>query len=133
MRPSFLFFANFRSMLFFCFFFFIAGRPSFSTLRARLKSRAFGQRKKREGILLAKKQFQYSKSVGTLNLIGTQASGAHIDVLGRTVYDSLYTLDVGLIGSVASSVRMRNLDCECNAFAANITLCHIDTSSVFFR
>ena len=60
----------------------------------------------------------------TGDLAGTEAAGAHIDVLGSTVNHSLNALDVGLPGSVGTSVRVRNLNTEGHALATKITLSH---------
>ena len=58
------------------------------------------------------------------HLAGAQTSGAHIDVLGRTVDNGLDTLDIGLPGAVGASVRVGHFDTKANALAANITLRH---------
>ena len=59
------------------------------------------------------------------NLAGTQATGAGVDILGRTVYDSLNALDIGLPAPVGTTMRMGNLDAKGHAFATTITLCHL--------
>ena len=43
---------------------------------------------------------------------------------GSAVDDSLNASDIGLPSSVCSSVRMGDLDAECYALFAEITLCH---------
>ena len=40
----------------------------------------------------------------------------------------LYLANIGLPGSVGLSVRVRNVLTEDNAFAADTTFCHFDTS-----
>ena len=42
-----------------------------------------------------------------------------------TVNDSLNLLNVGLVSSVAASVRVGYLDTEGNALAADFALCHL--------
>ena len=59
-----------------------------------------------------------------LNLAAAEATGAHIDVLGSTVYDSLNALYVGLPCTVGSSVRVADCDTESHALIAKFTLCH---------
>lgn len=54
--------------------------------------------------------------------------------MGRlTVHDSLNTLNVGLIRSVAASVRVGNVVSEHDRFAANFTLCHLTHLLGFFH
>ena len=59
-----------------------------------------------------------------LNLTGTQATGANINGLVRSAYDSLHLADVGLPGSVALTVGVRNGVAEYNALTTNTALCH---------
>ena len=59
-----------------------------------------------------------------LNLAGTQATGANINGLVRAVYNCLYSADVGLPGSVALTVGVRNGVTEHNALTTNTALCH---------
>lgn len=59
------------------------------------------------------------------NLARAQAAGAGVDVLGRTVYNSLYTFHVGLPSTVRPTMRVGNLDAERNALATTIALCHL--------
>ena len=65
-----------------------------------------------------------------LNLAAAEAPGAHIDVLGSTVDDSLNALYVGLPGTVGSSVRMADLNTKSHALIAKITLCHFSCTSL---
>ena len=65
------------------------------------------------------------RSDGSGHLAGTKAAGAGVNALGGTVDDRLHSLHIGFPGSVGTSVRMGNLDAECNIFAAVITLCHV--------
>ena len=64
-----------------------------------------------------------------LYLTGTQASGAYVDVTGRTLHDSLYTLYVGLPCSVGQSMGMGNLVTKSYTLTANFTLCHLGYTS----
>ena len=61
---------------------------------------------------------------GPLNLVGTEASGTSVHMARSTVNNSLNALDVGLPGSVGTSVRVGNLDTEGHALATIITLSH---------
>ena len=63
-----------------------------------------------------------------LNLAGTQASGADVDMRRSTVDQSFNTFDIGLEGAVGTDVRVRHGDAEGNALAAELALCHSDTS-----
>ena len=55
---------------------------------------------------------------------GTQAPGTNIDMAGRTVYDRLDTLDVGLPRAVGPSVGVGHLDSKGNTLVTELTLCH---------
>lgn len=70
------------------------------------------------------------KSDSTCYLTGTEASCAHMNVLGSTVNDSFYTLYIRLPGSVRTTMRVGNLNTESNALSANITLCHLGRTSL---
>ena len=59
-----------------------------------------------------------------LNLVGTEASGTSIHMARSTVNNSLNALDVGLPGSVGTSVRVGDLNTKGNALATIITLSH---------
>lgn len=61
----------------------------------------------------------------TGDLAGTEAAGAHIDVLGGAVHHSLDALDVGLPGTVGAAVGVRNLDAEVHALTTKLTFGHI--------
>lgn len=61
---------------------------------------------------------------GALDLAGTQAPGAGVNVAGGSINDGLDTPYIGLPGSVGSSVGMGNLDTESHAFSADVALCH---------
>lgn len=61
----------------------------------------------------------------SFNLARAQTSGANINVCGRAVDHSLNSLNIGLPGSVGSSVRVRYLYTESNTLSANFTFCHI--------
>lgn len=58
------------------------------------------------------------------NLTRTQATGAGVNLLGRTVDDSLHAFDVGTPRTIGASVRVRHFDTERNSFTAEITFCH---------
>ena len=62
------------------------------------------------------------------DLSGTQTTGANSNGLGCAVNDCSYLADVGLPGSVRLTVRVGNCLSENNAFSADATFCHIDTS-----
>ena len=64
------------------------------------------------------------KSDSALNLVGTEASGTCVHMAGSTINDCLDALDVGLPGTVGTSVGVRNLDTEGHALIAKITLSH---------
>ena len=66
-----------------------------------------------------------SKLYCSLYKTGAQAACAGIYSAGSTVNDSLYLLDIGLIGSVAASVRVGYLNTEGNALAADFAFCHL--------
>ena len=59
-----------------------------------------------------------------LNLVGAEASGTSVHMARSTVNNSLNALDVGLPGSVGTSVRVGNLNTEGNTLATIITLSH---------
>lgn len=59
---------------------------------------------------------------------GTQATGAGVDMLGRTIHHDLHAADIGLPGSVGTSVRMGLTNTKNHRFAADFTLCHVCTS-----
>ena len=58
------------------------------------------------------------------NLTGTQTAGTNIDMAGRTIDDSLHALDVGLPGTIGTTVRVGNFDTERNTLVAKLALCH---------
>lgn len=63
-------------------------------------------------------------SLRALNLPRAQATRANVDRLARALNNSLYAADVGLPGSVALTVGVRNGVAEHNALAAYTALCH---------
>lgn len=63
-----------------------------------------------------------------LNLAGTQASGADVDMLRSPVDQRFYAFDIGLEGAVGTDVRVRHGNAEIDALAAELALCHSDTS-----
>ena len=62
---------------------------------------------------------------GAFNFTGTQATGTDINVSRRAVDNRFDAFDVGLPGSVGSSVRMGNPNAKSDPFAANFTLGHV--------
>lgn len=64
-----------------------------------------------------------------LYLTGTQASGAYVDVTGRTLDDRLNTLYIGLPCSVSQSMGMGNLVTKSYTLTANFALCHLGYTS----
>ena len=64
------------------------------------------------------------KSDSTLNLVGTQTSGTSVHMARSTVDNSLDPLDVGLPGTVGTSVGVGNLDTKGYTLTAKITLRH---------
>ena len=66
----------------------------------------------------------FSSRVRALNLPGAQATRANVDRLARALNNGLYAADVGLPGSVALTVRVRDGVTKHNALAAYTALCH---------
>ena len=66
-------------------------------------------------------------------LAGTNAAGAGVNVLGRTVYHSLNSSYIGLPGPVGSSMRMGNLNAESYTLTADIALCHLSAPPSGYR
>ena len=64
------------------------------------------------------------KSDGALNLVGAEASGTCVNMAGSSVDHSLNALNVGLPGTVGTSVGVRNLDTKGYALTTKITLSH---------
>lgn len=58
------------------------------------------------------------------DLTRTEASGAHIDVLGRAVDNRLDALHIGLPRTVGAAVRVGHPDAEHNALIAKFTFGH---------
>jgi hypothetical protein len=63
-------------------------------------------------------------SDGPLNLVGTEASGTSVHMARSTIDNRLDALDVGLPGTVGTSVGVGNLNAEGHALATIITLSH---------
>ena len=59
-----------------------------------------------------------------LDLAGTEATGTCVHMARSTIHNSLNTLDVGLPGTVGTSVGVGDLNAEGNALATIITLSH---------
>ena len=71
------------------------------------------------------------KSVGSsLNLAGTKTLRANVNVLDRAVNNSLYASDIRFPHFIRASVGVGNFDPEADAFSANITLCHVQNTSI---
>lgn len=71
------------------------------------------------------------KSVGrSLNLAGTETLRAYVNVLDRAVNNSLYASDIRFPHFIRASVRVGNFNPETYAFSANITLCHVQNTSI---
>ena len=64
------------------------------------------------------------KSDGALNLVGAEASGTSVHMAGSSVNDSLNALNVGLPGTIGTSVGVRDLDTKGYALTTKITLSH---------
>ena len=62
---------------------------------------------------------------GAGHFIGTQATGAGVDVARCAVDNCLNALYVGFPSSGGSSVRMGNLDSERDVLTADIAFCHV--------
>ena len=58
------------------------------------------------------------------NFTRAQAAGAGVDILRGTVHDRLHALDIGVPGTVAPTMRVRNLDTKGNTLAAAFTFSH---------
>ena len=58
------------------------------------------------------------------NFAGTQAPGTNIHMARRTIDQSLHALDVGLPGTIGTTVRVGNSDTERNTLVAKLALCH---------
>ena len=61
---------------------------------------------------------------GALNLVGAEASGTCVNMAGSSVNHSLDALDVGLPGTVGTSVGVRDLNAEGHTLTTKITLSH---------
>ena len=59
-----------------------------------------------------------------LNLVGTEASGTSVHMARSTVYDGLYSLYIGLPGTIGASVGVGDLNTKGNALTTIITLRH---------
>ena len=64
------------------------------------------------------------RSDSTRYLTGTKASRAYMYMLGRTLHDSFYTLNIRLPRSVGTMMRVGYLNTESNALSADVTFCH---------
>ena len=64
------------------------------------------------------------KSDGSFHLVRTEASGTSVHMARSTIHNGLNPLNIGLPGTVGTSVRVRNLDTEGHTLATIITLRH---------
>ena len=58
------------------------------------------------------------------NFTGTQTPGTNIHMAGRAIDHCLHALDIGLPGTIGTSVGMGNLDTEGYALVAEFALSH---------
>ena len=58
------------------------------------------------------------------DLTGTEASGADVHVGRSALHDRLHALDIGLPGTIGTTVRVGNSDTERNTLVAKLALCH---------
>ena len=58
------------------------------------------------------------------NFTGTQAPGTNIYMARRAVDDRLNTLNIGLPGTIGTTMRVGNLDTKGNALIAELALSH---------
>ena len=70
-------------------------------------------------------RYSSAESHSASDLTAAQATGAHVDVLRRTVHYGLDALDIGLPCAVGTSVRVADLDAEGDTLLAKFTLCHL--------
>ena len=76
-------------------------------------------------MLLSQHRFVYRRELdGPLNLVGTEASGTSVHMAGSTVDNRLNALDIGLPGTIGTSVRVGDLDTKSHTLATVITLRH---------
>ena len=59
------------------------------------------------------------------DLTGTEASGADVHVLGRTIHDRLHALHVRLPGAVGTAMGVGNLNTESDALIAEFAFGHV--------
>ena len=69
----------------------------------------------------------YLDSAG--NFASAQATGACVDILGRTLHDRLDTTDIRLPGTVGTAMGVGDLDTKGNTLAAAFTLSHGNCTS----
>jgi hypothetical protein len=62
---------------------------------------------------------------GALNLAAAKATGAGVDMLGTSVHNGLYALDVGLPCTIGTPVGMADLNAERHILTTILTLCHL--------
>ena len=59
------------------------------------------------------------------DLSAAEAAGANVNVRGRTVYDGLDALHIGLPCTIGASVGMADLDTERHILVTKLTFCHL--------
>ena len=99
----------------------------FITVKGRL---SIAGQKKIPRRRITSREFFRLNSVSSLDFAGAQAARADINVLYGAVDNSLNTSDIGLPGSVAASVRVRNLYSESYTLTAVIAFSHDLNTSV---
>ena len=67
------------------------------------------------------------------DLTGAQATGANVDVFGRTVHDRFHAFDIGFPRTIGATMRVRHTDTEGHALSANITFSHTIGTSFWIR
>ena len=72
----------------------------------------------------ARSFFSIIKLYSPGDLAGTEATGAHINMLRRTVNNRLYTFYIGLPGMVGAAVGVGDLNAEHNALITEFTFSH---------
>ena len=69
--------------------------------------------------------FSGSALHGTGDFAGTKTPCTDVNMARGTIDNGLHPFDIGLPRSVRPSVRMGDLDPECDTLAANLALCHL--------
>ena len=77
------------------------------------------------------RNYMPGKSDGALNLVGAEASGTCVNMAGSSIHDSLNALNVGLPGTIGTSVGVRDLNTKGYALTTKITLSHFIAPPIF--